>query len=85
MYTIDEHRKNIDMIDDELLTLLNRRAQHSLEIRKLKPKNQKSVFDPKREEDIIKRLQESSNGPLYRDGIREIYSSILKVMKETPL
>ena len=81
---IDEHRAQIDAIDEQLVTLLNERACHQLAIRALKPEAQLALFDPKREEEILQRAQSFNQGPLYSDNIREIFQSILKVSKEMP-
>ena len=35
-----------------------------------------------REEEIFTRLEDFNDGPMYNDDIREIYATILKVMKE---
>ena len=77
---IQEHRAKIDEIDRELVALLNKRAGHSLVIRGLKPGAHMGLYDAKREEEIFAKV----DGPLYNENLREIYASILKVMKETP-
>ena len=42
------------------------------------------LYDPRREEEIIQRVAKANNGPLYSEHLREIYTAILKVMKEAP-
>lgn len=81
---IEKHREQIDAIDQEIVKLLNKRAGHSLVIRGLKPEARLGLYDPKREEEIFTRLASFNEGPLYNENLREIYSTILKVMKETP-
>ncbi len=81
---IEKHREQIDAIDQEIVKLLNKRAGHSLVIRGLKPEARMGLYDPKREEEIFTRLNSFNEGPLYNENLREIYSTILKVMKETP-
>ena len=77
-------RTEIDAVDCEIVRLLNRRAELSLEIRPLKPKVQLGLYDPKREEEIFTHLASCNEGPLFADNLREIYESILHVMKELP-
>lgn len=79
---IGKHRAVIDSLDEQLIALLNRRAAESLAIRALKPAAQMGLYDPKREEEIFVRLEELNDGPMYNDDVREIYATILKVMKE---
>ena len=81
---IQKHREQIDEIDREIVALLNKRAGHSLVIRGLKPGARMGLYDPKREEEIFEKVDSFNEGPLYNDNLREIYSTILKVMKETP-
>ena len=81
---IDEHRAKIDEIDQQLVTLLNERALHSLQIRDLKPGAHMGLYDPRREEEILQKVGAYNEGPLYSEHLREIYTTILKVMKEAP-
>ena len=81
---IQEHRAKIDEIDQQIVALLNKRAGHSLVIRGLKPGAHLGLYDPKREEEIFAKVNGYNEGPLYNENLREIYASILKVMKETP-
>ena len=81
---IEKHRNQIDEIDKELVALLNKRAGHSLVIRGLKPAANAGLFDAKREEEILTKICSYNEGPLYNEYLREIYTTILKVSKETP-
>ncbi len=77
-----ELRGRIDEIDCAIVRLLNERAGMSLAIRSNKPEANLSLYDPKREEEIFSNLAACNEGPLYADNLREIYSTILHVMKE---
>ena len=79
---IMELRDAIDTIDCELVDLLNERARLALAIRALKPDANLSLYDPKREEEIFAHLAARNEGPLYDENLREIYESLLHVMKE---
>lgn len=79
---IEKHRAVIDSLDEQLVSLLNKRAEQSLAIRALKPDAKMGLYDPKREEEIFERLDGLNDGPMYNDDLREIYATILKVMKE---
>jgi chorismate mutase len=81
---IEQHREQIDAIDAQLVSLLNKRAGHSLVIRGLKPDAKMGLFDARREEEIFERICTYNEGPLYNENLKEIYAAILKVMKETP-
>lgn len=81
---IEEHRAEIDAIDAKIVELLNERAVHSLQIRDLKPGARMGLYDPRREEEILQKISKLNSGPLYGEHLREIYTTILKVMKEAP-
>lgn len=81
---IEKHREQIDALDRQIVELMNKRAGHSLVIRGLKPEAKMGLYDAKREEEIFAKIDSFNEGPLYNENLREIYSAILKVMKETP-
>ncbi len=79
---MEKLRNKIDMIDEQIVRLLNERAEIVLEIKKLKTKGNLSVYDPRREEKIFKKISARNKGPLYDDAINEIYEKILHCMKD---
>lgn len=81
---IEEHRASIDELDKKIVELINERAMHSLQIRDLKPGAGMGLYDPRREEEILQKIGSYNEGPLYSEHLREIYTTILKVMKEAP-
>ena len=81
---IQKHRDAIDELDEKIVALLNERALHSLQIRDLKPGAKMGLYDPRREEEILQKIGTYNNGPLYNEHLREIYTALLKVMKEAP-
>lgn len=82
---IESYRTTIDELDGKIVELLNARADQSLAIRALKPAaGMESVYDPDREERIMRRLEGLSDGPMRAEDVRAIYATILKVMKQIP-
>jgi len=78
---INEMRKKIDSLDEELINALNERAKLSYEIRKLKTQANLPIFDEQRENEILTKITLLNNGPLDEDSIKDIYSKILVRMK----
>ena len=70
-------RAEIDAIDDELLTLLNRRARLATEIGTAKRRSNAPLCDPDREREVLARVCESSDGPLNKQGIIRIFKTII--------
>jgi chorismate mutase len=79
---IEEYRGRIDELDQEIVRMLNLRAEFALAIRELKPAVSQSLYDPKREQDIFEKLREANEGPLFDDNLRAVYEVVLQVMKE---
>jgi len=75
-------RKQLDELDEKLVDLLNQRANLSLSISVLKQDQNLPRYDAAREERIFEHVQDISPGPLIGKPLREIYETILRVMKE---
>jgi chorismate mutase/prephenate dehydratase len=77
MESLKKLRKSIDRIDNDILNLLNERANKSLKIGQLKSKKTKPSFSPDREAQIYKRLIQANRGPLHNETIKAIYREIM--------
>ena len=78
---IEEYRKAIDDIDDQLLQLLSKRARLALQIGMEKFERRISVLASKREKEIFERLYRLNQGPLQEQHIREIFTAIIDTSK----
>ena len=74
---LEEIRKQINKIDRQILELLNKRAEYSLEVGKIKKHSKESIFKPFREKDILEELVKANPGPLPREHLLAIYREIL--------
>ena len=81
---INLYREQIDNIDDKLLILINKRAELSKKIAKIKNKEDMPLYIPSRETEILEDLCKKNKGPLYDDSIRKIFTEIIKVIRESP-
>lgn len=75
-------RAELDGIDAQLLVLLNRRAEVSLQIGEWKKQRGQPVFSPGQEKQVLERLREKNNGPLNALQLQIIYEAIFIVSKE---
>lgn len=75
---IEDLRVEIDAIDDELLRLLNRRAQLAIEVGALKLAAGLPLYDPDREQRIVSRLCQTNTGPLDRRAITKLFQRIIQ-------
>ena len=75
---LKKFRTNIDTIDRKLLELLNKRANIAKQVAEYKKSsNNKIIFRPDRESQIIKSLRSLNKGPLNADHIHNIYREII--------
>jgi len=72
-------RKEIDLLDAEIIRLISERFQISNKIINIKKMLGKEIYDKSREEEIISRLIEITNIPA--DSVKNIYISILNESK----
>jgi chorismate mutase len=70
-------REQIDKLDLKLVRLLNERAQCAIEIGKIKRIRRMPIYDPKREENVIRMMLENNPGPLDDNGIRRLFERII--------
>ena len=91
--TLNDHRRRIDELDRELVRLLNRRAQMSIQMGQLKKDVGLPMRDDGREENILRHVQRVNPGPLDADALAEIFRVILResrritgeLLAETPV
>ena len=79
---IEELRRRVDEVDLELIRILNERARIVQEIVSIKGDAGKPLFDPKREEEILRRVAEQNEGPIYDTSMREIFELILHRIRD---
>lgn len=74
---LDEWRSRINDLDEQILNLLNQRAQAAIRIGELKRQAELPYHDPEREAEVIARLLRLNSGPLPADGIKAVWREIL--------
>ncbi|GJM14993.1 MAG: hypothetical protein DHS20C13_03200 [Thermodesulfobacteriota bacterium] len=74
-------RGEIDNINKDILTLLNKRAEVVLEIGKLKQENSMEIYDPAREKEIEKKLVELNTGPMPNESVIKIFREIISACR----
>lgn len=85
--SLPEWRKEIDKIDEQVIQLLNRRAELAQQIGHAKSSARSHYFTPEREHTVFKRLLSLNKGPLEAASIRAIYREIISACRalEKPL
>ncbi|WP_137895496.1 prephenate dehydratase [Ramlibacter sp. 2FC] len=79
--TLPELRVQIDAVDRELITLLNRRAALANEVGEIKRAEGSPVFRPEREAQVIHGLQSVNPGPLKKESVAMIWREIMSACR----
>ena len=83
--TLDDLRKQIDALDDELLQILLKRMEVVRQVGELKHKTKAVVYRPEREKAIVDRLYASCEGKLSRAAIEAVFLEIFAVSRNIEL
>ena len=75
--TLTELRVQIDAIDSELLTLLNRRAKVAEQVGDIKRKEGSPFFRPDRVAQVIEKIQAANKGPLKDVHVAAVWREIM--------
>src|SRR3990167_8901848 len=70
-------RIQIDAIDKELLTLLNRRAQIAKQVGEVKKREGTPFFRPDRVAQVIEHIQQANTGPLKNSHVAAVWREIM--------
>ena len=76
--SIEDWRSEIDAVDDELLRLLNTRAQLAVQVGQSKKLEGIALCDPAREREVIERVSRANQGPLDEQAIAELFGCIIR-------
>lgn len=79
---IDAFRRQIDAIDERILSLINERLRLAKGIGALKGLRKGQILDSARESEIVKRLFELNKGPIGNEAIQIIFTEIFGTSRE---
>ena len=79
---LENLRKEIDECDSEIIRLLKRRMEISKAIGAIKKENNLPLYDRRREEALMEKLEGMSSEILSKETIDNIYREILFASKE---
>lgn len=78
---LDELRRQIDVLDLQILELLNRRAVVAAQIGDVKKAVSMPVYEPKREEEVFRNVTTNNPGPLSEAAVRRLFERIIDEMR----
>ncbi len=74
---LDELRRRIDALDEQLVRLLSERAACALEIGRVKKQAGMDVYQPAREAEVLAHVQHVNGGPLDHGAIRRLFERVI--------
>jgi chorismate mutase len=74
---VNELRRRIDQIDDQLMKLLNSRSACAVEIGRIKRRIRMAVYQPEREKWILDRAERNNPGPLDSGAVRRVFERVI--------
>ncbi len=79
--SLENYRESIDAIDTHLLALINRRAELSKEIGRVKIAAGLPIADISREEQVLRTVRRDNPGDIDDEGVERIFRAILDESK----
>ena len=86
--TLEEIRKELDKLDDQLLEIYNKRFELVLKVGEIKNRTNAPIYRPEREKQIIERLQKKNremNGVLTDEAIEALFMDLFSVARNFEL
>ena len=78
---LGECRERINALDLRLLELLNERTRIVEDIGRIKQECKMPIYEPKREEEVLRNVQAHNAGPMPHDSARRIFERIIDEMR----
>lgn len=82
MASLEELRVQLDEIDNEIVSLYERRMDICKEVGEYKVTAGRKVFDKTREREKLSVVSEKVSDPFYKKGIRELYEQLMSMSRK---
>jgi chorismate mutase len=74
-------RERINVIDRRILALLNERTRVVEQIGRIKRECKLPIYEPKREEEVLRNIAEHNAGPMVPEAAQRIFERIIDEMR----
>ena len=78
---IEDWRKKIDGLDEQIVKLISERAEAAKAIGAAKKEKSLPVYEPKREQDVFAHVKAINPGPLDDAELLHVYERLMDVMR----
>jgi chorismate mutase len=76
-----DRRERINELDRQLIDLLNTRTRIVEEIGRIKRECGMRIYEPKREEEVLRNIESHNQGPMDQEAARRIFERIIDEMR----
>jgi chorismate mutase len=76
-----ECRLKIDDVDRRILELLNERTRIVEVIGRVKEENSLPIYEPRREDEVLRNVLEHNQGPLPPEAVKRIFERLIDEMR----
>ncbi|GEN50792.1 chorismate mutase [Alkalibacterium pelagium] len=83
MTELDQCREEIDLIDQQLTALFEKRMETVLKVGEYKKAHNLPILDAGREEAVIKKNIERLSNPAFKRELSDFYQALMVITKET--
>jgi monofunctional chorismate mutase len=83
MTELDQCREEIDLIDQQLTALFEKRMETVLKVGEYKKAHDLPILDAGREEAVIKKNIERLSNPAFKRELSDFYQAMMAITKET--
>ena len=81
MNKLEEYRKEIDLIDKEMIALFERRMDIARKVGEYKKENNMEILNSKREEEVIEKNVNSLKNKEYKNVTRKFFENIMELSR----
>jgi chorismate mutase len=74
---LEEWRRRIDTIDEQLMRLLNSRSACAVEVGRIKRALGLPIYSPEREASILERVMRENPGPLEPTAVKRVFERVI--------
>lgn len=79
--TVRDFRERISALDRSIVEAVNARIELVAELKRYKEAHGLPFLDPERERQLLEGLETQNRGPLSREGLRELVTTVLELTK----
>ncbi|MCE5299757.1 MAG: prephenate dehydratase [Spirochaetia bacterium] len=82
MKDLKKYHASIDSIDKKIVALFKQRAANSRKIAGIKNRDDREIYDPARETEVLRNVLAANKGAMDEEGLKAIYNEILSVSRK---